>query len=192
MSRINPGIVALFAVAIIVAALGVHYMIRSNPVHEAIPEALGALTPDPAPKPIPAVTFLDSQGKPASLAQFKGRVIILNMWATWCAPCVRELPALGRLAAALGPGKVTVVTVNASHDTAAQTAAFLKAHGASDLPAYRDPDLSLLTGFGSQGLPFSVLIDANGREFARASGPMQWDDPKAIAYFRALDVHAAS
>ena len=126
-----------------------------------------------------------------SLAGFKGRVVILNMWAAWCAPCVRELPALGRLAAALGPGKVAVVTVNTGHDTAAQTAAFLKAHGASDLPANRDPDLSLLTDFGSQGLPFSVLIDAQGREIARASGPMQWDDSQAIAYFRALGAHGS-
>ncbi len=84
------------------------------------------------------------------------------------------------------PGKVMVVAVNAGHDDAAKTAAFLKAHGAANLAVYRDPDLSLLTAFGSQGLPFSVVIDGQGREIARASGPMKWDDPAAIAYFKGL------
>jgi thiol-disulfide isomerase/thioredoxin len=192
MSRINSGTIALFVAAIIAAALLVLYVIRASPVHETIPGALSALTADPAPKPIPATSFLDAHNRPESLAQFKGRVVILNMWAIWCAPCVRELPALERLATALGQGQVTIVTVNASHDDAAKTAAFLKAHDAGDLPANRDPDLSLLTAFGSQGLPFSVVIDARGREIARASGPMQWDDPAAIAYFKSLGAHAAS
>ena len=93
---------------------------------------------------------------------------------------------MAKLSAALGTGKVMVVAVNASHDDAAKVADFLKAHGAANLAVYRDPDLSLLTAFGSQGLPFSVVIDARGREIARASGPMNWDDPAAIAYFKAL------
>ena len=112
--------------------------------------------------------------------------MILNMWATWCAPCVTELPAVGKLAAALDPGKVMVVAVNTGHDDTAATAAFLKARGAANLAVYRDPSLSLLMAFGSQGLPFSVVIDAKGREIARASGPMKWSDPAAIAYFKAL------
>jgi len=142
--------------------------------------------PDPAPKPLPPASFVGPDGRPQSLAQFKGKVVILNIWATWCAPCVRELPALDRLQLALPKESLTIITVNAGHDTAAQTAAFLKAHQAADLPADRDPDLSLLTGFGSQGLPFSVLIDAEGREIARVSGPVKWDDPAAINYFKSL------
>lgn len=190
MSRINPGILALLAATIIGAALVGLYLLR--PSGESKPEALAALTADPEPKAVPELTVIDQAGNKVSLAKFRGHVVILNMWATWCAPCVRELPALGRLKSALDSGKIALVTVNASHDTAAQTAAFLKAHDAADLPVYRDPDLSLLSGFGSQGLPFSVLIDAKGREIARASGPMQWDDPAAIAYFKSLAAHAAS
>lgn len=175
----------MLGAAALVAALAVLYVIRSSPVHDAVPTALAALTPDPAPRALPAATFMDAAGHAHSLAEYKGRLTILNLWATWCAPCVRELPALGRLAAATH-GKLAIVTVNAGHDTPAQTAAFLAAHGAGDLPAFRDPDLSLLTAFGSQGLPFSVLIDAKGREIARASGPMGWDDPAAEAYFARL------
>ena len=171
------------------AALAVLYMIRPVEASPAVPKALASLVPDKAPKPVPATTFVDAQGHPVSIAAFKGHVVILNMWATWCAPCVEELPAVGKLAAALGSGKVTVVAVSASHDDAAKTADFLKAHGASSLAVYRDPDLSLLSAFGSQGLPFSVVIDGQGREIARASGPMKWDDPTAVAYFRALASH---
>ena len=172
--------------AVFGAALAVLYVIPSVEASPAIPPALSALKADPAPKPAPAATFLDARGHPQPLSGFKGRVVILNLWATWCAPCVEELPAVAKLAAALGPGKVAVVAVNASHDDAAKVADFLKSHGAGNLAVYRDPDLSVLTAFGSQGLPFSVVIDGKGREIARASGPMKWDDPAAIAYFKAL------
>lgn len=179
-----PGILTFAAVG---AALVVLYVIRpaqASPL--PVPPPLAALIPDRAPKPAPAVSVVDANGKPEALSALKGHVVILNLWATWCAPCVEELPAVGKLAAALGSGKVMIVAVNAGHDDAAKTAAFLKAHGAADLAVYRDPDLSLMTAFGSQGLPFSVIIDAKGREIARASGPMKWDDPKAIAYFKSL------
>jgi len=178
--------IAKFLAAAVVAALAVLYVIPPVEASPAIPKALASLTPDAASKPAPAATIVDAQGHPVPLASFKGRVVILNLWASWCAPCVVELPAVARLAAALGAGKVAVVAVSASKDDAAKTADFLKAHGAGNLPVYRDPDLSLLTAFGSQGLPFSVIIDAKGREIARASGPMKWDDPAAIAYFKSL------
>jgi thiol-disulfide isomerase/thioredoxin len=181
-----PHKTAKMLAAAISVALAVLYVIRPVEASPAIPQALAALKADPAPKPAPDATFVDAQGHPVPLSAFKGHVVILNLWATWCAPCVEELPAVAKLAAALGPGKVTVVAVNASHDDAAKVADFLKAHGAANLIVYRDPELSILTAFGSQGLPFSVVIDSKGREIARASGPMKWDDPAAVAYFKGL------
>lgn len=181
MSRFAFRILAMAAGA----ALSVLYVIRPSYASPP-PHALASLMPDPAPRPAPAATFQDASGKPVALAAFKGHVVILDLWATWCAPCVRELPALARLQAALGAQKLTIVTINEGRDNAADTMAFLKAHGAANLPPYRDSDLGLLQAFGSQGLPFSVLVDAKGNETARASGPMAWDDPAAIAYFKAL------
>ncbi len=183
MPRIDTRILAA---AVAVAALAVLYVIGSSPVHLAIPPALSSLEADPAPKALPAVVFLDAQGRQRTLAAFEGHVVVLNLWATWCVPCARELPALGRLAAALEGDAVTILAVNVGHDDAAATALFLRAHGAGNLAVYRDPDLSLLQVFGAQGLPFSVIVDAGGREIARALGPIRWDDPAAIVYFRSL------
>lgn len=187
-----PRKIAKTLAAAFAAALVVLYVIPSVEASPAIPQALSALKPDAAPKPVPAATFVDAQGHPTALSAFKGRVVILNMWATWCAPCVAELPAVGKLAAALGAGKVIVVAVSASHDDAAKTADFLKAHGAADLAVYRDPDLTFMTALGARGLPFSMVIDGKGREIARASGPMKWDDPAAVSYFKSLASRAAS
>jgi thiol-disulfide isomerase/thioredoxin len=185
--NLSVAVLALGVALVVLYGIG---SVQASPGRETIPHALAALTPDPAPRQVGAVTFVDAAGKPRTLSAFKGRVVVLNLWATWCAPCVRELPAVARLAATLGPGKVMVVAINAGREDAAATAAFLKAHGAADLAVYRDPDFSLLSAFGSQGLPFSVLIDAKGREFARASGPMGWDDPASIAYFKSLGSRA--
>jgi thiol-disulfide isomerase/thioredoxin len=185
MPRIR--ILALAAV-MIGAALTVLYVIR--PIDASIPPQLSALVPDAAPRALPGAAFTDGFGRKRTLASFKGRFVILNLWATWCAPCVRELPALARLQAAVGRDRLSIVAVDEGRDNAADTAAFLKEHGAANLAAYRDPGLAMLTAFGAQGLPFSVLIDRQGREIARASGPMQWDDPAAVAYFKALAAHA--
>ncbi|MGB8363735.1 MAG: TlpA family protein disulfide reductase [Rhizomicrobium sp.] len=188
MPRVHLGVLASGAL-VTGAALIVLYVIRASPVHvsaAAPPPSLSAMIPDSVPKPAPSATFSDAAGRPVSLASFKGHVVILNLWARWCAPCVRELPALGRLAAALGPERLTIVAIDEGRDNAAGSAAFLRAHGAANLAVYRDSGLALLLAFGAQGLPFSVLIDARGNEIARASGPLAWDDPAAIAYFRAL------
>lgn len=135
--------------------------------------------------PVKSADFLDANGRAVSLSDFKGHPVILNLWATWCAPCVRELPALGHLARTLERSGATIVAVNAGRESTAETADFLKRHGAGNLAVYRDPQLALLAAFGAQGLPFSVLIDARGREIAHVSGPIKWDAPDAVAYFRA-------
>jgi thiol-disulfide isomerase/thioredoxin len=177
--------------AALVAALAVLYVMIGRPVHAPGRPAALAQLEEVKPARLPAVNFEDAQGRPHSLADFKGRYVLLNLWATWCAPCVRELPALAKLEAAMPPGGPTVVAVNVWHSDSARTLAFLKAHDASGLAAYFDPHSKLMTVFGEVGLPYSVLVDPEGREVARALGPAGWDDPAAIAYFKSL-VHASS
>lgn len=183
MPRVLVIVLAVAVVALAGAALRVLYVI---PRPETTPAVLAGLVHEPNPGPAPDVSFVDGTGHSVKLSAFRGRLVLLNVWATWCAPCVRELPALGRLQAALGTAGFAVVDVNAGRESASDTAAFLKAHDAGALAVYRDPDLRLLQAFGAQGLPFSVVVNAKGNEIARASGPLAWDDPAAIDYFRGL------
>jgi thiol-disulfide isomerase/thioredoxin len=176
-------IAILFLVAAAAAAAAV-YVIHARPVHAGggPPAALAKLVPDTRPKTIPAVAFTDARAQRLSLASFHGHYVLLNLWATWCAPCVRELPALAHLQSAL-PG-LTIVAVSEGQESVPETAAFLKEHGARGLAVYRDSDHAFLAAMGAFGLPLSALIGPSGRERARAIGPAGWDDPQAIAWLR--------
>lgn len=181
MRRHQLIILAVIAVAAAAAAL---YVIRTSSVHgwDHRPDALAKLEPTAKPENLPAAAFFDDRGSRLSLATFRGHHVLLNLWATWCAPCVRELPALAHLQRAL-PG-LTIVAVNEGRENAADTTRFLKAHGAEALHVYLDPDHAFLEGLGVQGLPLSVLIDPRGMARAKASGPAEWDDPEAVAWLR--------
>lgn len=182
---------SFLVVALVVAAaalVAVLYGMRSSTVHAPlpVPASLARLTPALKPAPVAAVAFTGADGARHSVSAFKGHYVLLNLWATWCAPCVKELPALAKLQAALPPGRLEVVPVDVARGTSADAAAFLKAHGAGRLPAYIDSDLALMRAFGAYGLPLTVLIDDKGREVARAVGPADWDAPDAIAWFAQL------
>jgi hypothetical protein len=97
---------------------------------------------------------------------------------------VRELPALAKLQHDVPT--LTIVAVSEGRESAAETARFLKSHGAGSLRVYVDPDHAFLAALGAFGLPLSVLMDRNGMEQAKAVGPAEWDDPEAIAYMRTL------
>jgi thiol-disulfide isomerase/thioredoxin len=177
---------ALAAAILVLVGGGFLYVMETRTVHATEPASLAALAFDKQPVAMPEVAFADAAGARHTLAAFKGRYVLLNLWATWCAPCVKELPALQRLQAALPTAKLTVITVNVGRGNASDTEAFLKAHDAGALPVYMDTNIALIRAFGAAGLPLSVLIDSQGREVARASGPADWDNADAIAYFKAL------
>ena len=155
----------------------------SGPTHPT-PDSLVKLKSEIA-KPVPLVSFTDASGRAHSLTEFHGRYVLLNLWATWCAPCVRELPALSNLQAAVGTRTLEVLPVNVGRGTAPETAAFLKSNKAN-LPVYLDTKNTFLRAFGAFGLPLTVLIDPQGREIARASGAVRWGAGDAVSYFKAL------
>ena len=150
----------------------------------ATPAALSKLKAE-RPNPVPHITFAGGDRAIHNLEELRGRYVLLNLWATWCAPCVRELPALGRLQAAVTKRQLVIVPVNVGRGTAAETAAFLKINKAG-LPVYLDTKNAFLHAFGAYGLPLTVLIDPKGREIARASGAVHWDAKESIAYFGSL------
>ncbi len=148
----------------------------------APPPSLAALALEKTPKTAPDVAFTDAAGARHALSTFRGRYVLLNLWATWCAPCVAELPALSRLAA-FAPG-LRVLAINTDNGTV-NAAAFLQSHHVS-LPVFRDSDVVMLKSFQAYGLPMTVLIGPDGKIVAKAEGPAEWDSPEAVAYFKRI------
>ncbi len=132
----------------------------------------------------PLAPFQDGVGQELTLAAFDGRVTLVNIWATWCAPCVREMPSLDRLAAAFDENDflVTPITVDTNINDARD---FYAEFELENLPLYHDPNFAVVrgltvTGFPT-GLPITVVYDASGVEVARLAGDAEWDSPEAIA-----------
>jgi thiol-disulfide isomerase/thioredoxin len=130
----------------------------------------------------PANTFYDAAGKPLRIADFKGKVLVLNLWATWCAPCVMEMPTLAKLQAAYAGKPVVVAPV--SVDTAAkldQAKLFIAGH--PPLAFYNDPQMKLPFALKppAAGMPTTIIYGPDGRERARVSGEADWSGPDARA-----------
>jgi thiol-disulfide isomerase/thioredoxin len=183
----------LYAIGAVLAAAAlaaVLYGMRGGTVHAdtAPPAALAPFAASVKPAAVPQVAIGDATGARLTLASFKGRYVLLNLWAPWCAPCVKELPALARLKAAVPKAQLAVVAVDVGRGSAADARSFLDGHNAKALDTYVDSNIALLRAFGAYGLPLTILIDPQGREIGRAVGPAQWDNPDAISYFRSLTV----
>jgi thiol-disulfide isomerase/thioredoxin len=180
-------LVLLGAILALGAVAGL-YVIFLRPVHALnnVPDTLAKLKVLHRPETAPAIAITDGAGNRHMLVSSRHGYVLVNLWASWCGPCVRELPALAKLKAAIAPARLTVLAVNVGRSNAAETAAFLKKHGASGLGVWLDSDVALMRAFDAYGLPTSVLIDPQGKVVARAVGAAKWDAPSALAYFRAL------
>ena len=128
--------------------------------------------------PAPKVGFNDPAGKQTSLAAFTGKPTLVNLWASWCAPCVKELPTLDKLARA-DDGKLNVVAISQDDGPHPSVVAFLKTHNIATLDSYQDPKMGLSGALGAEVLPTSVLFDANGKEVWRYVGDQDWTTPEA-------------
>lgn len=126
----------------------------------------------------PTLSFVDPAGKPVTLAAYRGKPVLLNLWATWCGPCVKELPTLDALATR-EKGKLTVVTLSQDLEPAKATA-FLAARKFAQLKSWTDPKMAWVPAVTST-LPTSILFDASGREVWRTVGDLDWTGDKAKA-----------
>ena len=127
--------------------------------------------------PAPAVVFAGLDGKPAKLADFAGKPLLVNLWASWCAPCVKELPTLDQLAR---KGKVQVLAVSQDTGPHASVVAFLQAHKIGTLEPYQDEKMGLSGALGPDTvLPTSILYDSSGKEVWRYVGDLDWTSPEA-------------
>jgi thiol-disulfide isomerase/thioredoxin len=138
------------------------------------------------PAPPPDTPVLDAQGRTVKLADLKGKVLVVNLWATWCAPCVQEMPTLAKLQAAF-PGALVVAPISMDRlDDREKARAFIAEH--APLRFYQDPNYALAFALDppAEGFPTTVLYDAQGHERARLSGAADWRGPDARAVVAAL------
>ncbi|MGE0586807.1 MAG: TlpA disulfide reductase family protein [Flavobacteriaceae bacterium] len=138
---------------------------------------------------LPDLSFIDGQGRERHLSEWRGRTVLLNVWATWCAPCRHEMPALDRLQATIGSDRFEVVAVSIDIGDTAKAETFLKEIGIAELEFYADPTTGVfkdLKGVGrAPGMPTSLLIDANGCELGFIAGPAEWDSADAMRLIQA-------
>lgn len=141
------------------------------------------------PQPAPEVSFKAPDGRDLSLADFRGRTILLNLWATWCAPCRHEMPALDRLQQRLGGPDFEVVAINIDTTRLERPKQFLDEAGVSALANYADHSAqvfqSLKKAGKAFGMPTTLLIDGEGCELANLAGPADWASGDALALVRA-------
>jgi thiol-disulfide isomerase/thioredoxin len=183
VTRPRLTVIAVAAGAALLLAVVLYW--KSAVTVHAPPATLALLQPVPA-RAAPAVVFTGEDGKLHALAEFRGRVVLVNLWAPWCGPCVKELPALAALQKALPREHFAVVTVDVGRDSQAEAREFLKSHGAGTLPANLDANAALLRAFGGYGLPMSILIGKDGNEIARAEGAPDWSAPESVSYLKWL------
>lgn len=131
-------------------------------------------------KPAAMAEFLDPEDQPVTLEAFRGKVVLLNLWATWCIPCREEMPALDRLQGLRGSKDFTVLAVAQDRAGRAKVEAFLAQIGASKLAPYLDPSMKSGRAWGAYGLPMTLLLDRQGREIGRLVGIAEWDRADAL------------
>ncbi len=177
------GLVA--AVAVVVIAVAVLFLFRpdtggtasgppiSGQVQNFVASSVGRQGPE--------AKWTDSNGDARRLADFAGKVVMVNFWASWCAPCLRELPSIDRLQAKMAGDDFTVVAINIDQEGLEVAQMFAELHDLSSLALYVDPRGIVSRAMGVQGIPTTVLYDRSGRELGRLEGGAEWDSPEAEA-----------
>lgn len=139
-----------------------------------------------APRELLSPPFIDGDGRELTLADFRGRVVLLNVWATWCVPCREEMPTLDAIQARLGGEEFHVLPLSIDRGGLEPVRRFYDEINIRHLGMYLANDLRAMQGLAVVGLPTTLLIDREGREIARVVGPAEWDSPEAVAQFESI------
>jgi len=140
--------------------------------------------PADPPRPVTGKPFVDGEGRELTLAKYKSRGIVFNFWATWCAPCVKEMPQLDRLKTILEPDGIEVLTISEDRAGAPLVKRFYEVNGLRNLGVLVDKRGKVLRDSKIIGLPTTLLIDAEGREIGRVQGISEWDAEETVAFLR--------
>lgn len=147
--------------------------------------AMARFKPTPRTTLVPDLEFLDADDKPMRLSDLAGRAKLINLWATWCGPCVKEMPSLDRLQAALPKDKFVVLPLSLDGPSKAKVAPFYKDRKLDNLGIYYDKGRKAMSVLAVTLLPTSILVDRDGRELGRLEGDADWDTPEGIALMKA-------
>ena len=137
------------------------------------------------PKPLPDLAFNDGEDKPLKLADYKGKVVLLNFWATWCGPCLKEMPSLDKLQVEMGRDKFVILPLSLDGPSRPKVAPFYQDKKLAHLGVYFDKGRKVMQALDISILPTSILVDSQGREIGRLEGEADWDKPEALALVKA-------
>jgi len=200
--RMLSGVAAVAVLAVLAGVYGIVHR-RSNPDEAACAPAvaaagriaplahgeIAALTVARTPFRVPDLAFKDGQGHQRTLADWRGRTVLLNLWATWCVPCRKEMPALDALEGSVGGPKFEVVAVNIDTRDPDKPVAFLKDVGISHLTYYSDQSAKVFQDLKlagkAFGMPTTLIVDPNGCELGEMAGPAGWSSSDGVKLVRA-------
>jgi thiol-disulfide isomerase/thioredoxin len=146
---------------------------------------LGEFLPSSQPLPAPAISLTDAAGNTVDLAELHGKVVLVNLWATWCEPCLREMPSLERLQARLGD-RIAVLAVSEDRGGDKVVEPFIAKLGLKSVKTFIDSRSAVGHAFEVRGLPTSFLIGRDGKVLGRVEGAAEWDSPKMLGVLEAL------
>jgi thiol-disulfide isomerase/thioredoxin len=197
----HPSLIALIAAAsALLLFVGLEYgpklrfagTVVRNPGEVATPAVSTAASDPPEisvfdqPRSLPEIAFTDRDGRALTLADFHGRVVLLNLWATWCVPCRAEMPSLDRLQARLGGDDFIVIPLSLDREGAVAVKRFYRELGVEKLGIYIDPSSRAAHELGIPGVPTTLLINRAGHEVVRKMGEAAWDGPEIVGLIQRI------
>ena len=179
--------VALAAGGTLVLGTLARKLLAAHADGEGAPPLLGNLAALPAETPgtvLPAICFTTADGAARTLADYAGQGIVLNLWATWCEPCVKEMPALDQLARLVTEDRIAVLPLSSDRAGAPAVVRFYRDQGIKTLPVLLDPEGEATRALGARGLPTTLVVDRAGRERGRVEGAQPWSNTEVVAAIR--------
>ena len=183
--RVGVLAIGLMLAILPMAAPGASAAAETSAACSAPPPALGKFQPAKPGSLLPAAPFVDADGVDRPLDGVRGEGLLVNIWATWCPPCVEEMPALDRLAAQAKHTGVRVLALSADREGAAVVRRFYEVNGVRNLPVALDKTARVAHATGIGGLPTTLLYDATGAEIGRVTGVAKWDAPEVVTFLAA-------
>jgi thiol-disulfide isomerase/thioredoxin len=184
------------AIVVVLIAWWAAILPAADGLPSAVSNSSAPFTALPTPRPVAAFSFTDRDDAPLTLADFHGRMVLLNLWATWCVPCRKEMPSLDRLQAKLGGPDFTVLPLSIDHRGRDAVARFYRELGLNSLGIYIDKSANVTYAVNAVGMPTTLLVDGQGRELGRVVGPAEWDSAvmlsRLASYLEARDRGASA